>query len=184
MFLCNTDCRTIHAVCVTEVFIWKATWMFNLPCVCVCVYTSVCLCLLNWKFQTCSLNYSDFFLCLVAMAVWNGCSIHCKHTLHYTTHMHTHTHTQHSACWQMSTHKHTPKECGETDLMNLPPPSYPCAIVIKTLISQPSQGEGIPAVKTQWAGWEIKHVTGFLFMEHLQGSHLRWKPGRNLQNLK
>lgn len=105
------DCRTKHAPCVKEILKWKSTWKFNLPCVC----TSVCFCLLKWKFQTCLLNYSDFFfLCLVAMAVWNGCSISLLHA--HTQHKHTAL-TVHVDRWWTLTYK----EMRDIDIIHLLP---------------------------------------------------------------
>lgn len=77
----------MHPPCVAEIFGRAAGSLIYL------VFVQMCLCLLKWKVQTCLLNYSDFFfLCLVAMAVWKGCSSSLLHA-------HTKTHSTDGACF-------------------------------------------------------------------------------------
>lgn len=154
-----SDCRPMHAPwgALWSLFLWRSTWMFYLPCVC----TSVSM-LTQVEVSDTLAELFRFFLCLVAMSGWSGCSsslllVHARTQTALTVHDDGRTLTKKGK-------RQTLWICNLL-LLCLP-------LLWKLIKAALHRVRGSWQWKTQWAGWEIKHVTGFLLTQQPQWVYL------------
>lgn len=144
----------------------------------MCARALVCLCLLNCKFQTCSLNNSVFYVLLPWMS-WNWLLGPA------TTHTHKYTHTNMSMLTDVNTPRIHSKGRGKTGIVNLLPPLHFTLLLLLLkllLLTSRARVKASLLLHTMDGLW--RNVTALLLMEHLSAVLLLLKPADPSLNVK